>query len=920
MNAQKTLTSIGFVGIWLASQAVCAQSITDGLVRHYRFDEASGAVAAIDSTGVSDLTQSAEAFAFPIPSSGQVGQIGGAWDFERDNGELLDEGDAIFGGTLNISVSAWLKPESFNPVGSANYTIFSEDSGSVANKDGWLQVSDAGAISWQIEGVGLLTSPAAVVPNGGWSHVAAVRDAGLSSLYVNGAEVATLAVPATITSDSVNDLMLGAIEDSDASDSWDGLLDDVGFWERALLQEEVVAIYETGLVGGDLTQAAAPGPPELDLRLGLVFNDPSDDQSGGFFHLTAKTSDGGGIAGLAVRLDGVDSNVPATPTLVSPETFGWFESIATSNGPVPPILDLGDGVTELLLGQDVSEPPAGLVYEIGNGAGTPGTQGADPFGEGFDDAALLATGTFSPGTIPTFDADLAAAASVFLAAGAVAVEEPTINLLTTDNLGSLAGDYDNDGVVDQDDYDVWAASFGSVFALSADGNRDGVVDAADYTVWRDNVPAAASAAVPEPSSLVTILACLFLAVAAGRIRGGRPTGVFPVSSRRMAPVAVGFAWLGMVGAAPAQVAGLSNDLVRYYPLDEAIGSEEAIDQVTPGVNNLTVNSSSRRSLPTAGAAGQIGGAWDFEATPTTTVGDYNATGGVVNGFDFITWQLNAGTTNFLPSDSTPNVVDSTDLDVWQDNYGQSLDDFPLLDLSGNPLGQFLDEGNEVWGGVSSANGVFFSIWVNPESLNGGTGPESRNTIISEDSPSQDFFVRSFEGGRVEVDFEGVGNVATAGVVLQPGTWTHLAGGILVDDGFAFGNTLQLFVDGQLAAFNDFATTNNPDVLNDLVLGMQDDVSDDIDSEIDPTNPLIGNFARTSWDGTMDDAAFWNRTLTTAEVQDIFARGSLGLGLLTPAPGASFAVPEPAAITAVAFGVLLGSRRDPRRRLRSRDAV
>jgi len=199
MNAQKTLTSIGFVGIWLASQAVCAQSITDGLVRHYRFDEASGAVAAIDSTGVSDLTQSAEAFAFPIPSSGQVGQIGGAWDFERDNGELLDEGDAIFGGTLNISVSAWLKPESFNPVGSANYTIFSEDSGSVANKDGWLQVSDAGAISWQIEGVGLLTSPAAVVPNGGWSHVAAVRDAGLSSLYVNGAEVATLAVPATIT-------------------------------------------------------------------------------------------------------------------------------------------------------------------------------------------------------------------------------------------------------------------------------------------------------------------------------------------------------------------------------------------------------------------------------------------------------------------------------------------------------------------------------------------------------------------------------------------------------------------------------------------------------------------------------------------------------------------------------------------------
>lgn len=50
-----------------------------------------------------------------------------------------------------------------------------------------------------------------------------------------------------------------------------------------------------------------------------------------------------------------------------------------------------------------------------------------------------------------------------------------------------SGDYNADGTVDANDYDVWRESFGSVENLAADGNNDGVVDAADYTVYRDNI-------------------------------------------------------------------------------------------------------------------------------------------------------------------------------------------------------------------------------------------------------------------------------------------------------------------------------------------------------------------------------------------------------------------------------------------------
>ena len=54
-------------------------------------------------------------------------------------------------------------------------------------------------------------------------------------------------------------------------------------------------------------------------------------------------------------------------------------------------------------------------------------------------------------------------------------------------LAYLAGDYDLTGVVDNNDYNVWRAEFGSEIESQADGNGDGAVDAADYVLWRKNV-------------------------------------------------------------------------------------------------------------------------------------------------------------------------------------------------------------------------------------------------------------------------------------------------------------------------------------------------------------------------------------------------------------------------------------------------
>jgi hypothetical protein len=70
-----------------------------------------------------------------------------------------------------------------------------------------------------------------------------------------------------------------------------------------------------------------------------------------------------------------------------------------------------------------------------------------------------------------------------------AVEAAVVNPPT-----GLRGDYNLDGRVDQQDHGIWRASFGAwslTEYLPADGNRDGTIDTADYVVWRANIGAVA---------------------------------------------------------------------------------------------------------------------------------------------------------------------------------------------------------------------------------------------------------------------------------------------------------------------------------------------------------------------------------------------------------------------------------------------
>ncbi|MEN1679440.1 MAG: PEP-CTERM sorting domain-containing protein [Planctomycetota bacterium] len=85
-----------------------------------------------------------------------------------------------------------------------------------------------------------------------------------------------------------------------------------------------------------------------------------------------------------------------------------------------------------------------------------------------------------------------------------------VTALILDEDSLLAGDYNNDGVVDAADYTVWRDTLGEEVNPrfgGADGDGSGVIDLADYELWAQNFGQTATgfASVPEPATGVGLM-------------------------------------------------------------------------------------------------------------------------------------------------------------------------------------------------------------------------------------------------------------------------------------------------------------------------------------------------------------------------------------------------------------------------------
>jgi hypothetical protein len=165
--------------------------------------------------------------------------------------EVVDDSSLDF--TNNYSVSLWYNVYDLNQInqgalGKANY---SGGTGYQVLINGGL--GDAIQFGYNNSPVpigevtinGGVTTPLAAPYNSGWHHIVGTYDGALVKLYVDGIFITEVEEVFSLTN-SEQPLLFGN-ESNILSRYFDGDLDDIGLWNRALTQEEITDLYNANL-------------------------------------------------------------------------------------------------------------------------------------------------------------------------------------------------------------------------------------------------------------------------------------------------------------------------------------------------------------------------------------------------------------------------------------------------------------------------------------------------------------------------------------------------------------------------------------------------------------------------------------------------------------------------------------------------
>lgn len=211
-------------------------ALTDNLVSYYELEESSGTTAT-DSHGTNDGTYSGN-----LPTA-VTGKIGNAQDGDGSNSDLItvsDTNDLDLSGDFTIAYwvnfdatglsEGVLAKGNLNDGGAAGYSLYkpTNDFMRLILRDGTNQ--------------DLIEGSTTNISSGTWYHFVATRSGSDVTLYLNGSSDGT----GTSSLDPSNTDDLTMFNDIDGSFSFDGQLDEVGIWTRALTAQEVSDLYNNG--------------------------------------------------------------------------------------------------------------------------------------------------------------------------------------------------------------------------------------------------------------------------------------------------------------------------------------------------------------------------------------------------------------------------------------------------------------------------------------------------------------------------------------------------------------------------------------------------------------------------------------------------------------------------------------------------
>lgn len=332
---------------WISTGSTPTPPTTSGLVGHWELDETTGSSIA-DSSVNSNTGTWSDGSGNSVAEETTTGQVGDALDFDGTDDDISIADDASLK-PANITLAAWVYADSTGggshimdkQSGSTGYGIYLP-SGNVSS---FVSVDSA----WDNT-----TGPA--LSTGTWYHIAATYDGTTHSLYVDGALADSNTNAGTLTH-TTNSMNIGTRDGG--GQRWNGIIDDVRVYDRALSASEINDIYSANNCGSsagtegemhynsatramefcDGTAWIPMGPEisdpgtsnlvahwEFDETSGTTASDSTGntDNDGTLMNDTAWSASG--IIGGAVLFDGTDDhidfpNAGATGAVNNKETF-----------------------------------------------------------------------------------------------------------------------------------------------------------------------------------------------------------------------------------------------------------------------------------------------------------------------------------------------------------------------------------------------------------------------------------------------------------------------------------------------------------------------------------------------------------------------------------------------------------------------
>lgn len=262
--------SVWIVFVCVAFSASSSVAAEDGLVAHWKFDEASG-------DKLADASGNGNDGKITGPEWGK-GISGGALEFDGvDDYVVIPKSASLNSPDKEITVSAWIKtplPDRHTILARWMYEDDANDRSLLLEVRGDKKVAsfalspDGGGSVW-------CNCPENVVPKDEWTHIVGVGDGRTMRVYINGKQCASLDDAAYRVFAAKGDLYMGIWKfgKDKQSGQFKGLIDEVKIYSRAMNADEVLKFYgdfgPKGTVSGKVADAKGKAIGGATVSIGL---------------------------------------------------------------------------------------------------------------------------------------------------------------------------------------------------------------------------------------------------------------------------------------------------------------------------------------------------------------------------------------------------------------------------------------------------------------------------------------------------------------------------------------------------------------------------------------------------------------------------------------------------------------------------